>query len=210
MTEFYFVRHGETQLNQQNAFNGGRNDTPLTSRGRAAAEYLGVKMRHTAFNKCFASCMPRAKTTAKIILAQNDFATTTPIILSQGLVEMDLGRWDGQPETDVEARDANILYYYYHHPDQFDANYATIIGSETYQAVATRSQHTIQDIFQRQPSGKVLVVAHGLVFLALFNRLMHRPISVLRQQKLMHNAALTKMVTYDGENYSVKLWDQQL
>ena len=105
MTKFYFVRHGQTETNLARRFNGGRTDTPLTPAGRTGAEAVGRYFATTGFAGIYASPMPRAQTTAELIVAQSKVAQPA-IVTVRDLREVDLGDWDGQPLCLLYTSDA--------------------------------------------------------------------------------------------------------
>ena len=70
MTQFIFVRHGESEAN----FAGFVNDDPLrpvalTARGQAQAAEVAEVLRDTPFSRAYASEFPRAQQTLAPILA---------------------------------------------------------------------------------------------------------------------------------------------
>ena len=59
----YFVRHGETALNQKGAYYGAL-DVPLTARGYSQAEKIAHGLRFVAFDKVYISDKRRSRETA--------------------------------------------------------------------------------------------------------------------------------------------------
>ena len=99
----YFARHGETEANVEHRFQG-RNDTPLTARGRIQAQMIAailagcIKDKHVPH--FVSSPLPRTRTTTEMILD----ALGLPRVYDTDarLMEIDLGSWSGL--TDAEAR----------------------------------------------------------------------------------------------------------
>ncbi|WP_461213890.1 histidine phosphatase family protein [Lacticaseibacillus sp. GG6-2] len=203
MTEFYFVRHGETLVNARHAFNGGLVDEPLTTQGVAAAEAVGQALAPVAFTQIISSSMPRALTTAQIILAANQHRP--PLSPAAGLEEMRLGQWDGHTVEEVAQPEA--LKVYFSDPARFDADYAARYGIEPYHHALHRSRAVIAAAYAAHPSGKLLVVGHGLVFQLLLNTLLGVPFARLREPAMLHNATISQLDTRDGQHFVKRQWD---
>ncbi len=203
MTEFYFVRHGETLVNARHAFNGGLVDEPLTSRGIAAAKAVGKALAPVAFAQIVTSSMPRAVTTAKLVAAASRYRP--PLSLADGLREMRLGQWDGHTIAEVKASEAFGVYF--HDPVRFDAEYAARYEIEPYRHALARSRAVIAATYAAHPSGKVLIVAHGLIFQLLLNTLLGVPFAALREPPMLHNATISELETRDGEHFVKRRWD---
>ena len=65
MKTIYMVRHGESVFNASTHFERG--DTPLTERGRAQAEAVGMRLKTVPIDIIISSPVTRAKETADII-----------------------------------------------------------------------------------------------------------------------------------------------
>ncbi|WP_125702675.1 histidine phosphatase family protein [Lacticaseibacillus daqingensis] len=205
MTTFYFVRHGQTQINLAHRFNGGLVDSPLTPAGVSGAQTVGAALATTRFTQVLTSSMPRARRTAQLIMAANAAAPTPPITAVDGLREMRLGAWDGH--TVEEVADPASIATYFEQPQQFDATIAPRIHAEAYGQVAVRTQAVIAAAWAAHPAGQVLVVAHGLVFMVLMNALLGRPVAAARQTPMLQNTTVTKLATRDGQHFSVAYRD---
>jgi probable phosphoglycerate mutase len=67
VTEFYFVRHGKTEINAEGRFNGGKVDSPLIASGVEATKRMAQHLKNVRFDRALSSPQMRAQTTAKII-----------------------------------------------------------------------------------------------------------------------------------------------
>jgi broad specificity phosphatase PhoE len=98
----YFARHGETIANVEHRFQG-RNDTPLTERGRAQAQMIGAilarLLKDRPAPRFVASPLPRTRTMMEIVLASLHLPPVYDT--DPRLMEIDLGAWSGL--TDAEA-----------------------------------------------------------------------------------------------------------
>ncbi|MFD1441070.1 MULTISPECIES: histidine phosphatase family protein [Lacticaseibacillus] len=207
MTEFYLVRHGQTEINQKGAFNGGLVDSPLTAKGVAGAHAVGAALAGVRFTQVLSSPLPRALTTAQLILAANQFSTHTPLQAVWGLNEMRLGQWDGHTIKHVAAQEALDLYF--HRPLEFDADYAAQYQIEPYEAVARRAVPVFETAALAHPTGQILVVGHGLLFQILLTVLSGQPLGRLRTTPMLKNTTVTKLTTANGKHFSVAFRDRQ-
>ncbi len=64
ITNFYIIRHGETDLNRQGIVQGSGVDSDLNSLGRTQAQLFHEKYRHISFDYIFLSALKRTEQTA--------------------------------------------------------------------------------------------------------------------------------------------------
>ena len=93
-TRFLFVRHGESEANQEKVIAGSR-DVVLTDRGRQEAVDAAGLLANETVGSIFASPMRRTWETAEIIAAIKNGAGIQPV---PGIEERRYGAWEGQPK----------------------------------------------------------------------------------------------------------------
>lgn len=200
MTTFYFIRHGKTQNNLAERFNGGTVDTPLIPEGILATQRMGDFLKEVHFDAAFASPQGRAQKTAEIILAENQ---QPPLLQTDTrLQELDLGDWDGKKIAEIKKLPEFQLYFY--QPDQFDAKK---IHGESYDSITQRGHQFVLEKSKNQPQDNILVVSHGILLLTLFTRLKNIPLARLREAPIVPNSSLTILET-DGESFEFPTWGQ--
>ena len=114
------VRHGETEWNRVNRYQGWC-DSPLTERGIAQAEAVGLFLSTfagTASAELVASPIGRARHTAEIIHAR--LGGNSPLRFDDRLREISLGSWEGLDRIEIAARVPGIFdgdghYEWYFH-----------------------------------------------------------------------------------------------
>ncbi|GAF40957.1 hypothetical protein FC83_GL002328 [Agrilactobacillus composti DSM 18527 = JCM 14202] len=185
MTTFYFVRHGRTILNQEQRFNGGHMDSPLTPEGIAGAIATGRMLAQTRFDQILVSPLRRAVTTARVIIKRSYYNPLSDIQVDPRLREIDLGDWDGQPLD--KAKHFPGFDAYFNHPDQFDPS---INHSEGYVRLLQRANAVIKD-YDRPDLDKVLIVSHGVLLTALLNQLTGGDLKDMRKNGIIKNASVT-------------------
>ena len=145
----------------------------------------------------FRSPMPRAQTTAELIVAQSK-VTQPAIVTVRDLREVDLGDWDGQPLASVQ--DDPQIDNYYHHLAEFDYKR---IGAESFAEALNRGRRAIAGIYQQHPDGKVLVVAHGLLGMLLMSTYLGAELDDARDEMTMPpNNSISELDTDDGEQFT--------
>jgi broad specificity phosphatase PhoE len=96
--EVLLVRHGETDDNAADRFQG-RRDTPLNDRGRAQSRALAHSLRGEGLRALYTSPLRRARATAQIV---GDVLGLEAVV-DDRLMEADAGDWSGLLYADVTA-----------------------------------------------------------------------------------------------------------
>ncbi|MGF1982017.1 histidine phosphatase family protein [Lactococcus taiwanensis] len=201
MTQFYFVRHGETRTNSEGRFNGATVDTPLTTEGIAKIILLGENLKSVEFSEVYASPLSRALETAHLLMENN--SKPREIIIKKELREMDLGSWDG---TIVSTNQNHPQFdNYFHHPEIFDPS---SIGGETYTHLIQRGQRVLQQIYNKNENNNVLIVSHGIFLMSVMKYLLGESISEIRNTPMISNCSLTILETRNGQIYKKIQWNK--
>jgi broad specificity phosphatase PhoE len=155
--KLYLARHGETDLNIDERYQG-ISDAPLNARGlaqaRALAEALPQGITHIV-----ASPLRRALQTAQAVAV----ARGLPVTTMAGLREKDFGAFDGLTPTEVATR----------HPALWQGGVLTSWdqpppGGETTRAVVQRVSLCLAEVRATHAAdAAVLLVVHGFVVRAL-------------------------------------------
>lgn len=145
---FWFLRHGETDLNAARLAQGAGIDAGLNATGRAQAERAGPLLAGQEITTIIASPLQRARQTAEII---NEFLRL-PLSIEPDLREVAFGSMEGKP----------LLPWF---PDWLEGR-ATPDGAESFAALTRRVEAVLRRILKTQ-QGPVLLVAHGGVFRAM-------------------------------------------
>lgn len=89
----YFVRHGECETNARGVIAGGRDNSPLTDKGREDAELTAQRLNGIDFDYVISSPLDRTYDTAKIIVDR--LGIDKEIIVEPGFTERDAGSATG-------------------------------------------------------------------------------------------------------------------
>ena len=157
MTEFLLVRHGQTDWNVDERWQG-HSDIPLNPAGLEQARRLAEKLAGQHFKAIYSSDLQRATQTAEVIGTSLGLAYQT----DPRLREINLGQWEGMLVSDVRLQFSTAWEERQRNPLN-----ARAPGGETLPEVAARLEQAFNDIASTYPTGKVLVVSHGLAMKAM-------------------------------------------
>jgi broad specificity phosphatase PhoE len=135
VTTFLLARHGETEWNREQRYQGHA-DPPLNETGRAQAEELAERLAEERIDAVYSSDLRRAAETAAIVGARLGL----PVEHEPGLREIDVGSWQGLTKAQIDGRPWD---------------------GETYEHHAARVTQALREIGAHYPDGRVLVVSHG-------------------------------------------------
>lgn len=142
-----FVRHGQSQANQAQRWQG-QGDSPLSELGKQQAALLGTRLSTRRFSHVFSSDLTRAADTARAI--------GLPFELEPMLREFDVGRWEGLTREEVDER----------YPDEMErlknGEDIPLGGGESYARFSERVDAALARLRGRlAPGDHALLVCHG-------------------------------------------------
>ena len=149
MTTILLARHGETDWNRDGRWQGHSN-TSLNELGREQARELADALTDE-IDVVYSSDLARARETAEIVAAQLGLR----VRLDPRLRERGFGSWEGLTRSEIEELDAEALARWragegHGAPD-----------AEPFDAFDERMRRFLEDVLQRHPDERVLVIAHG-------------------------------------------------
>ncbi|MGH8953343.1 MAG: 2-carboxy-D-arabinitol-1-phosphatase [Acidimicrobiia bacterium] len=100
MPEILLIRHAESQANRDHVWSG-QADGPLSSIGETSLDAIGKRLHDHHFDLVVSSPLQRATRTAE------SFASDFEI--SEQLVELDIGRWEGRSRDEILAENSEYL-----------------------------------------------------------------------------------------------------
>ncbi len=101
--KLYFVRHGQTEANARQVYDGQRLNAPLTELGRNQAAEVGKKLKLLGIGRIISSPLIRTRQTTAII-AEN-MGNNPTILFDDRLMEHDNGALSGTPYRTVSLEE---------------------------------------------------------------------------------------------------------
>jgi broad specificity phosphatase PhoE len=149
MATIVLARHGETDWNRDNRFQGNA-DPPLNDAGREQSRALADRLTGDGIAAVYASPLRRARETAEIVAERLEL----PVSTVEPLREIDVGEWSGLTRSEIEERfpEAFARWLDYAHGWQH---------GETYDQLGERVLPALLDLANRHDGERILVVTHG-------------------------------------------------
>ncbi len=173
-TTVYLLRHGATAANREVPYRllGRSLDLPLDEAGAEQARRAAEALRPYPLAAVYASPMLRAVETARRVGRPH---AIEPIVVD-GLIEADLGRWEGLTWDQARADDPDLY-------EAFHANPGTVPypGGESFLDAQHRMVPTIAELASKHPGQGIAVVSHNVTNRAYLAGLMGIPIDRARE-----------------------------
>jgi broad specificity phosphatase PhoE len=187
VTTVYLARHGESDWNAANRFQG-HSDRPLTELGREQAHALANLVATEDVEAIYSSPLIRALETARIVAARTGLDVTA----RDDLQEVDTGSWSGLSRAEVQER----------FPEGFERWIAGGSGwedGESYDEMAERVLGALKEIAAAHPAGRLLIISHGGPIRAIQAAASGMDIHEYRRLKPVEpNARLSAVVVENG------------
>lgn len=192
-TTLLIIRHGETEWNVEDRFQG-HGDSPLTDAGRAQARALARWMKDIPFDTLVSSDLGRARETASIIAGQTGHTVRTDARLR----ERNFGDLEGLTFRTIRARHTPVLAKL----DSNDPDYI-IPNGESLRQHYQRNAAFIDEFIESNPGASVAMVVHGGVLDSLFRLVANLPLDSPRCF-VTTNASLS--IVHYGMFYGTLRW----
>jgi broad specificity phosphatase PhoE len=189
------VRHGETDWNLAGRFQG-RSDVPLNQKGVEQANALASALGGESLAAIYSSPLVRARETARLIQV---FHPSAPLYEEEGLVEMDLGEFEGIEGPRWAEKHADFRKAWRDNPAS-----VTMPGGENLQQVQARSMAVLERITHSYPLGSTLLVcSHNFVILTILCRALEIPLDRFRELK--QGTAALNVLYMQGERLQAEV-----
>lgn len=193
-TRLLVVRHGETDWNRQQRFQG-QIDVPLNATGLAQARRLAERLAADPAERLFCSDLLRTRQTAEP-LAQ---AWGLQPEAHAGLREQGFGVLEGLDVPTIQAQHAGLWAQWLEHRGDF-----ALPGGESLQRFHARVMATLQELAEAHPGRSLALVTHGGVLDMLWRSARGEPIEGLRRCEIP-NTGINRLNWADGR-LQIELW----
>ena len=187
MTRILLARHGETDWNRDNRFQGHA-DPPLNDAGRKQAATLAASLAGEQLDAVYSSPLRRAVETADVVAAPHGLEPT-PV---EALREVDVGSWQGLTRTEIESR----------YPEQFRRWLGFEQGwedGETYEEMGVRVVRALSELSARHGGERILALTHGgpiRAAIAAASGISHS--EARRREPVVGNCVVVELEAQDG------------
>lgn len=151
-TRVLVVRHGETTWGAVGRF-AGREDVPLTGRGRRQASSVAEKIRNLRPGIVLTSPLQRCRLTARSIGRRSG----APVLVHETLLDGLLGEWTGLRPTEIEAGWPQEFSIWRSDPD------AAPPGGESFNQIRDRVAPLLAEVVRLYRGHTVVLVTHAAV-----------------------------------------------
>ena len=200
--KLYIVRHGQTEWNVLEKFQGQLN-SPLTPEGIEKVKETAKELKNIKFKAGYTSQMGRTIATADMILENNKYEqekTSDQKLKLQKLPELNeihFGEWQGLTFKETFVKYPKEAHNYFYDVKNYNAK--NIKGEELKDGLE-RFLKGLEKIREEQKSGNILIVTHGTVLELFFNHIQNREADDLDERKLIGNGRY-KIFTFENEKY---------
>ncbi|WP_334332956.1 histidine phosphatase family protein [Companilactobacillus sp. HBUAS59544] len=204
MTEFFLIRHGQTQANVLKMKQGNINTeiTYLTKKGQQQAQNLAKHFDISFADRIICSPLQRAQQTAKILNQKYQL----PITLDNRLREISYGEWDGQKNADLRKKYPDAYNEYWNDALPSYNQYAH--QGESFTDVIDRVRDFLEESIKKYPGEKLICVTHGFTVKAA-------ALAVVQPKNMMsipepRNTSITKVIGLSKEEWYLEFYNQLL
>jgi alpha-ribazole phosphatase len=151
MLRIYLVRHGQTEWNATQRYQG-HTDIPLDTIGLEQAERAAARLVDVSLDAVYSSDLSRAAETAQAIADLSRIPrTANPLLREHGF-----GQWEGRTRDEIEKEFADSWLAYRRSPLK-----AAPPNGETLMQTRPRVLQALSEITQAHPDGAICIVGHG-------------------------------------------------
>jgi 2,3-bisphosphoglycerate-dependent phosphoglycerate mutase len=194
MTLFTFIRHGETDANREQRFQG-QMDTPLNATGHAQAQRLAARLGDAPHDRLFTSDLQRARETAAPLAA----AWTRPAQPLPELREQSFGILEGVRVADVPTLHPDLWARWLEHQADF-----ALPGGESLRRFHDRVLGAVRTLAEVHAGERIAVVTHGGVLDMLWRHAHALPLHG-RRDCAIPNTGINRLRWVD-DRLEVEVW----
>lgn len=189
---FYFIRHGQTDLNLRGIVQGRGVNSPLNSNGFQQAKAFFEAYQHIPFDKIYTSTLLRTQQTVEDFLTKG-----IPSEQLEGLDEISWGVYEGQEQDETIMKGFQEVVESWRNND-LDLS---IEGGESPNQLVERQKEAIAHMVAQQNEEKVLVCMHGRALRVMLCHLTNVPVS--QMDDFPHTNTALYVVDYESGVFSI-------
>ncbi|WP_369715713.1 histidine phosphatase family protein [Leptotrichia sp. HSP-536] len=209
--KLYIMRHGETEWNMLEKFQGQLNSA-LTERGIEKIVKTGKELENVKFKAVYTSELGRTIDTAEIILENNNFEKKKDVEkrlklekLSE-LNEIYFGEWQGMDFKEIFLKYPEEAHNYFYDVKNYCAE--NVKGEELKDGLE-RFLSGLKKIVNDNEEGNILIVTHGAVLELFFNYIESKEADDFDERNLIGNGEY-RIFTYKNGKYVMETFEKKL
>lgn len=198
--KLYIVRHGQTEWNLLEKFQGQLN-SPLTEKGKMKIRETARNLENVVFSAVYTSELGRTIGTAEIILENNNFEKNKDVnkkLKLERLAELNeiyFGKWQGLNFKEIFLKYPEEAHNYFYDVKNYCAKN---VGGEELKDGLERFLNGLKKIVSKNDGGNILIVTHGTVLELFFNYIENKEASDLDERKLIGNGEYRVYIYKNG------------
>ena len=188
MTELLFIRHGETDWNRQQRFQG-QIDVPLNATGQAQAQRLAARLADEPHQALFSSDLLRARETAAPLASAWKMDAAVPLA---GFREQNFGVLEGLDVPTIKEHHPDLWLHWLEHRADF-----ALPGGESLRQFHARVLAAVRELAAAYSWQRLAVVTHGGVLDMLWRTAQGLPLDGQRECEIP-NTGLNRLRWVQG------------
>ena len=154
-TEFYFIRHGQSESNANRAAVGGEHPwVELTEKGKDQARALGAHLKGTEFDAYYTSDTVRTMQTLRYFCEGQDVKHLR-FTRDHRVTEKSHGDWEGKLKKEVFTPEVLAL------KTKWDFKSGDKIKGDSAKEVTKRMTNWVKETAKKHPNERIIVFSHG-------------------------------------------------
>ena len=190
---FYFIRHGQTDLNRNGIVQGRGVNTSLNETGRKQAEAFFNAYNHIRFDKIYTSTLVRTYQTIERFVEE----LKIPHEPLEGFDEISWGIYEGKVQDETIMEGFKELVSAWQNGD-LDVH---IENGESPNQLVKRQKEAISYILEKEDEDTILVCLHGRALRILLCHLTETPVS--NMDDFPHTNTSLYVLEYEGGKFSI-------
>lgn len=189
---FYFIRHGQTDLNLKGIVQGRGVNSPLNTIGFEQAKAFFMAYQHIPFDKVYTSTLLRTQQTVEQFLAKG-----IPTEELEGLDEISWGIYEGKEQDETIMKGFQEVIESWRNND---LDLSIELGESPNQLVA-RQKEAIAHMLKKEEEQTVLVCMHGRALRIMLCHLTDVPVHLM--DDFPHTNTALYVLDYEDGVFSI-------
>ncbi|MCA5004903.1 histidine phosphatase family protein [Sphingobacterium bovistauri] len=190
---FYFIRHGQTDLNLKGIVQGRGVNTSLNENGRKQADAFFNAYKHISFDKIYTSTLVRTHQTVEQF--EQELGVSREDLV--GLDEISWGIYEGKVQDETIMQGFHDLVSAWRNND-LDVH---IENGESPNQLVKRQKDAISYILSKEDEKTILVCMHGRALRIMLCHLTGTPVS--NMDEFPHTNTSLYVLSYENDKFEI-------